>query len=298
MSKIAWTDETWNPIVGCSHAAYSLPDGAKVAHPGCDHCYAERMCSRLLPGFEQVHNVAAVGGHWTKKIVVNPARLLKPLEWKTGRRIFVCSLSDLWHPAVSHTDRVLIHAVMLWCHWHQFQDLTKRPENATEWLLANPPYAVLEQVEADSRWYLHDIETPYCCLEGAGIPIPQRWEDVTHIHRYVSVSDQATADSLIPLLLRIPAYRRGISLEPMLGPVDLKPWVGRVWTKLDHVIVGGESGPGARPCSREWIDAVVARCDRARVPCFVKQLGTVLAREQGLPGAGTDPAGYPQEICL
>ena len=284
MSKIAWTDETWNPIVGCSHAAYSLPDGAKVAHPGCDHCYAERMCSRLLPGFEQVHNVAAVGGHWTKKIVVNPARLLKPLEWKTGRRIFVCSLSDLWHPAVSHTDRVLIHAVMLCSPQHTFQDLTKRPGVAARWLEVNTPQIVMQQVATDPRW--PGLEPDFLAS----------WNAYEQIHRYVSVSDQATADSLIPLLKKIPGWRRGISLEPMLGPVDLKPWIGVVWSELDHVIIGGESGPGARPCRKEWIDAVVARCDRARVPCFVKQLGTVLARECGLSGAGADPAGYPQEL--
>ena len=99
--------------------------------------------------------------------------------------------------------------------------------------------------------------------------IEASWRKTKNIHRYVSVSDQSTADALIPALLDMPAAVRGVSLEPMVGPVDLAPWLG----KLQHVIVGGESGRKARPCDLAWIAEVVKQCKAAGVPCFVKQVG-------------------------
>jgi len=191
---------------------------------------------------------------WAGHARLVPEMLAQPLRWKKPQRIFVNSMSDLFHESLSNEDIAAVFMVMAACPQHTFQVLTKRPKRAMEWF----------------RW-----------------PLP-------NVHLGVSVEDQATADERIPLLLQCPAAVRWVSAEPLLGLVDLgslpsASGIGKdldalnnggvdpaalVASKLDWVVVGGESGHGARPCNVDWIRSIVSQCKAARVPVFVKQLGS------------------------
>jgi protein gp37 len=178
----------------------------------------------------------------------------RPLNWKKPRRIFVNSMSDLFHEAVPDDWLDSIFRAMMHAPQHIYQILTKRPER----MLA----------------YLRD--------QGLGWP----WR---HVWLGVSVEDQATADERIPLLLQTPAAVRWVSYEPALGPVSFRwaswePWNARKdrgealnhldgLRRLDWIVVGGESGPGARPFDYAWARSTITQCRTAGVPVFVKQLG-------------------------
>lgn len=257
-TAIEWTrgddgrsGETWNPVTGCT----------KVSQ-GCKHCYAERDFHRPYPG----RDFTDIRFHWD--------RLYRPLKWKRPRRIFVSSMSDLFHDEVDLYSIVYVFAVMALAVQHQFIVLTKRPRRFLE-------------VQADLK-FLMGVELKKENREDLiRWPLPNVWMGV-------SVEDQETADERIPLLLQAPAAVRFISAEPLLGDVRLGSWLHRspsaaftaskvtadmpVWTRLgstaiDWVIVGGESGPKARPCDVGWIRGLVGQCRDAGVPVFVKQLG-------------------------
>jgi protein gp37 len=299
-TSIGWTDLTLNPVIGCTHAGYTGADGVKRAHPGCDNCYAEVMCSRTLPGFE-AHNACSSGGRWTGQIRVLPERLLWPFTRKEygarkdgqQRRCFLTSLGDMGHPAVPERDWMAVQGMMLLSPWITWQDLTKRPGRQRALLEKWSPWSCIEEAWKRGLCSLVKLQTG-----------PNNWAHVNWIHRYVSVSDQPTADALIPELLRMPAAVRGISAEPLIGAVDLRQAIGLpnggvnaishidgLGYGLDHVIVGGESGRGARPCDLAWIEAIVGQCAEAGVPCFVKQLGS----HHG-PGKGDDMALWPEAL--
>ena len=225
-SKIEWTDSTWNPVTGCT----------KVS-AGCKNCYAERLAPRLGQDFSE--------------IILHPDRLDAPLHWKQPRRIFVNSLSDLFHEDVPQgfvndvLDRTLATPR------HTYQILTKRPKRMDnlirEWM--------------QDRKIIH--------------PPKNVWLGV-------SCEDQKTADARIPLLLKTPAAVRFISLEPLLGPINLDripishgivECSGGRLPALDWVIVGGESRPHARPMHPDWARSIRDQCQAAGVPFFFKQWG-------------------------
>jgi protein gp37 len=234
-TSIQWTDATWNPVRGCT----------KVS-AGCKHCYAERFAERFrgVPGhpFEQGFDVRLV-----------PEALDLPARWKKPRRVFVNSMSDLFHEAVPFDFIDRVFAVMARERRHTFQVLTKRAARMRQW----------------------------CEERGRG------WSLVPNIWLGVSVEDRTAAFDRVPHLIETPAAVRFLSCEPLLGPIDLSPWLiadrgerGRSRLGLLHwVIVGGESGPGARPMRIPWASYVVAQCRSAGVPVFVKQIGAVAARE-------------------
>ena len=312
-TSIGWTDLTLNPVIGCTHAGYQGADGKKQAHPGCLNCYAEGMCSRKLPGFTG-HNKCSSKGKWTGEIQMLYERLAWPFMRKEyqprkdgkQRRCFLTSLSDMGHPALAESDWMAVQGMMLLSPWIIWQDLTKRPERQRVLL---EKYSPAECVDA------------FCSAKPGGYAVNGRdwlkdgwrneWIAYKHIHRYVSVSDQATADALIPELLKMPCAVRGVSLEPMIGPLDLtaylkplceqcegtgyySPSTGRAGTGgqicedfgdctdglqpslLNHVIVGGESGRGRgiRPFALEWALDVIEQCKAAKVACFIKQMGS------------------------
>ena len=176
------------------------------------------------------------------------------------------------HPALGEADWMAINGMMLLSPWITWQDLTKRPEREAALLKRySPAECALEAVRLLTRLGLETENIMRMVPDRAFMDYyGQTWEDFAHIHRYVSVSDQETADALIPLLFKMLAAVHGISLEPMTGPV----WLGPYMHSLDHVIIGGESGRNARLCAIEWIADVVQQCKRAGVPCFVKQLGS------------------------
>lgn len=281
-TEIAWTDATWNPVRGCT----------KVS-AGCKNCYAERFAERFrgVPGhpFEQGFDVRLV-----------PEALDLPLRWRKPRRIFVNSMSDLFHEAVPEEFIDRVFAVMALARQHVFQVLTKRADrmrvylstprrDAAIWWAARP------MSESRGRYAYEALPVPFPGQgeKGIGIatwPLPNVWLGV-------SVEDQRAADERIPHLLATPAAVRFISAEPLLGPVDLMPGLyrqraGDPW--LDWVIAGGESGPGARPCDLDWVRSILRRCRTAGVPAFCKQLGAhvVDRNDAGFDGEGK-PGAWP-----
>ena len=282
MSSIEWTDETGNPTVGCSRTSI-----------GCDHCYAERFAAR---GLSEAHKgltvVGPKGPRWTGEVRIFPDRLGQPLRWRRPRRVFVDSMSDLFHPGIplKFVDRIF--GIMLACsvlenRRHTFQVLTKRPE-AMERYLAAPP---LELVKRWARWAngsvaLDDPDQLFSELvearcsrqwgpDGKAITDHKAWgypENVFPLRNVwlgASCENQALLDTRLPSLLATPAAVRFLSLEPMLGQI----YVPNTDGDIDLVIIGGESGPGARPC---WLDAirrVIESCRASETLVFVKQLG-------------------------
>jgi len=329
-SAIEWTDVTWNPIRGCSRVS-----------EGCRHCYAERVAARFSGPGMAYEGLAAMGQikpvgvgtdaprnalfpgepHWTGKIAVVEKLIEAPLRWrKQGLRVFVNSMSDLFHEGVPDAVLDRIFAVMAlrsfeWVRYnsgcpdddHQdcrcpdgplqpiitFQILTKRPERMRAYL-SDPKTEARVMAEAEhgtSFWFREGT------LEQWKWPLPNVWLGV-------SAEDQPTADARIPELLATPAAVRFVSAEPLLGSVDFS--LDGLWNLacprckdgsqyepdtnangcrvcdgtgkgdevgLDWVIVGGESGPGARPMHPDWARGIRDQCVAAGVPFFFKQWG-------------------------
>ncbi len=223
-SKIEWTDATWNPVRGCT----------KIS-PGCLHCYAKTFSERFrgVPGhpFEQGFDLRLV-----------PEKLGDPLRWSTPLRIFVNSMSDLFHPKVPDDYIVKVARVMTAANWHTYQVLTKRADRMQKLLKGKLRFAA-EQV---------------------------------HIWWGVSVENKEHGLPRIDLLRDTPAQVRFLSVEPLLedlGAMNLK--------NIHWVIVGGESGPGARPMNAEWVRNIRAQCRGAKVAFFFKQWGGVRKKETG-----------------
>lgn len=286
-SGIQWTEATWNPVTGCS----------KVSQ-GCKNCYALRDWARLSAPRPKPN--VYTGREFTD-VMFHPERLDQPLRWAKPRRVFVNSMSDLFHEHIGVEDLAAAFAYMGRAYWHTFQVLTKRPEQMHAMLTSEDFLDVYRSVGNAAQCDAEEI----LCTRGQFSVFERKRDDVRardfelplpNVWLGVSVEDQETADERIPLLLQTPAAVRFVSYEPALGPVDFDPlWLraspsaafraGRVtpdmpaWTRfgayaLDWVIVGGESGPKARLCDIAWIRSAVEQCKAAGVACFVKQTGT------------------------
>lgn len=272
MSKIEWTDLTWNPIAGCS-----------LVSPGCKNCYAMSLANRLLdkPGSHYEGTTDRVNGKavWTGKIKKAPEHILRqPLHWHKPSMVFVNSMSDLFHEDVPCEWIDEIFGIMAFCPDHIFQVLTKRPERMREYMMYGQRLTFAGSKISAPIW-----------------PLPNVWMGV-------SVEDQRRANKRIPHLLNTKAAVRFLSMEPLLEPVDLnaitttaKKDHGRVplvietclynvadkpailplhdTNKIDWVIVGGESGTNARPMHPDWVRFTRDQCAAAGVPFFFKQWG-------------------------
>ena len=268
MTKIEWTDETWNPVTGCTPIS-----------EGCANCYAKRMAKRLQAmGQKKYRNAFEVTCH--------PDTLEEPLHWKKPRNIFVCSMSDLFHESVPFEFVRRVFQIIDKCQQHTFQILTKRPEMMLKFYNTS--------IDGIS-WHLP---------RKAYTPLSNLWIGVT-------AENQLTADERIPLLLQCPAAVRFVSIEPMLGPVDVERYLrscrdcgnagseamclnrpgsgndlcracdkGGEGPSLDWVIVGGESGPGARPMELDWARKIRDDCQEAGVNFFMKQMSGRTAKER------------------
>jgi len=218
-SSIEWTEATWNPVTGCD----------KVS-PGCAHCYAERMAHRLQAmGTPNYANGFAV--------TLQPQMLEAPLKWRRPRRIFVNSMSDLFHERVPTDYITRVFEVMRRAHWHEFQILTKRSERLRE---------LDDQIDWPSNVWM-------------GVSV----ENARFVHR-------------IDHLRNTHANVKFLSLEPLLGPLhnlDLN--------RIDWVIVGGESGPGARPIKLDWVTSIRDQCLESDTAFFFKQWGGVFKKKTG-----------------
>lgn len=265
-SAIEWTDATWNPVRGC----------VKVS-PGCAHCYAETFAERFrgVQGhpYEQGFDVRLV-----------PEKLSEPLRKKKPTTYFVNSMSDLFQADVpdSYIDRVF--AVMALTPQHTYQILTKRAERMHDYMHGRSKTAEFWKTAARESGYALEFRG----MSLVPFPLPNVWLGV-------SVENQHFADERIPELLQTPAAVRFISAEPLLGPIDLHSL-----DYLDWVIVGGESGHGARLCRVEWIRSILEQCLAAGVPCFVKQLGahpiSALGLGQIRDSKGGDPFEWPEDL--
>ena len=235
---IEWTDATWNPLSGCS-----------VVSPGCTNCYAMKLAHRytgtaLYKGLTQSVNGHAV---WTGKIALNERMLDAPLGWRRPRRIFVNSMSDLFHENVADETIDRIFDVMDRAGRHVFQILTKRADRMEAYMMARP-----------------------------GPALPNVWLGV-------SVEDQARADERIPPLTRTPAAIRFLSCEPLLEALEIGPYLAGHGGP-DWVIAGGESGPAARPPHPDWMRGLRAQCRAAGTKFFFKQWGEWGPVEHAVPG--------------
>lgn len=236
-SKIEWTDATWNPVRGCS----------KIS-PGCKNCYAERFAERfrgvLGHPFEQGFDVRLV-----------PKKIPEPLRWKSPRKIFVNSMSDLFHESVPDSFILQIAQVMLEANWHIFQILTKRPDRMSR-LLSGPLSSFAAQ---------------------------------PHIWWGVSVENRKHGLARLRKLQKTSIAVRFLSIEPLLedlGEIDL---TGIAW-----VIVGGESGPGARPMHPAWVRSIQSQCRRDNVPFFFKQWGGARKAATGRVLDGKTYSDFPE----
>lgn len=262
-TSIAWTDVTWNPTTGCSRVS-----------EGCRHCYIERT-----PPFR------INGRKLGDPVQMHHDRLEAPLHWKKPRRVFVNSLSDLFHNDVPDEFITQVFRTMMngRARHHVFQLLTKRPERMRDYL------------RALSDW-------PHFLYKGTA----------NHIHLGVSVENQPTADERIPILLQTPAAVRWISAEPLLGEMDLRTWlrgfqvvragssVGKIVVEqrpsgLDWIVCGGESGRKSRPCNVAWIRSIVEQCQAAGVPVFTKQLGALIADRNDAGFEGDTETSWPMD---
>ena len=283
-TKIAWAQnpdgtagETWNPVTGCT----------KVSQ-GCKNCYAEGVANRFWA--TQYPEVDGRPRRFTD-VQMHADRLDKPLRWTKPRRVFVNSMSDLFHEDVPDEFIDRVFAVMALSPQHTFQVLTKRPERMQSYA-GNLSTKAMEFFLRERAWDLvikaggrgeRLYQTKRRALEGIEMPLPNAWLGV-------SVEDQETADERIPLLLDTPAAVRWVSLEPQLGPVDLTfvdhinalypDWVGgkgggtgAPHPLLDWVVQGGESGSKARAFYVQWARDVRDQCEHEQVPYFLKQLG-------------------------
>ncbi len=299
-SGIEWTDATWNPVVGCS-----------IVSPGCTNCYAMKMAARLEAMGQPIYRslTRKVNGNavWTGKVELsNWGQVIKPLSWRRPRRIFVNSMSDLFHEALPVGAIDQVFAIMAVSTQHTFQVLTKRPKRMLDYLsspktpeniwralreLARCDLGAVVDFMLDTPGALADYDRKIAArMAGTDAPITMAavklggWP-LKNVWIGVSAERQIEADGRIPLLLQTPAAVRFVSCEPLLGPIDLTHYlvgeedpglVGNCvgWTPpLDWIIAGGESGPRARPMHPDWARSLRDQCVAAGVPFFFKQWG-------------------------
>lgn len=259
-TTIEWTEATWNPVTGCDRVS-----------EGCDHCYALTLAKRLKamanPRYQRDGDPRRSGPGFG--VTLHEDQLELPLRWRSPRTVFVNSMSDLFHDKVPDGFIARVFATMAIGQRHTFQVLTKRPGRMAS-LVGRGYFQGLVSSLVLDRYTWTDVSR----LEPGVFrwPLPNVWLGT-------SVENQRWADVRIPKLLETPAAVRFLSCEPLLGPIDLDDlWPRTVHrsdyvNKIDWVIVGGESGPGARPIDPEWARSIRDQCVAAAVPFFMKQWG-------------------------
>lgn len=317
-TAIEWSDASWNPIAGCD-----------LVSAGCTNCYAMKMAARLeaMGQAKYAGLTRKVKGRpvWTGKIAWDEVALLAPLSWTKPRKIFLASMSDIFHPGVTDAQLDMIFAVMALTPHHTYMVLTKRPDRQRVYL--SDPHmpsrvarAVLDMALADPVLFrrkpwptrsIGDSDAPDDVT--VDFPLPNVWAGT-------SVEDQSTANERIPLLLDTPAAVRWISAEPLLEEVDLTKiadargfasvlepaeingGTGQAIAArpaLDLVVPGGESGPRARPTWVPAIRSIVRQCREAGVPVFVKQMGSNVRdrNDAGFEGCGATEWHLTDEVA-
>ncbi|MEU5660146.1 phage Gp37/Gp68 family protein [Streptomyces sp. NPDC047737] len=287
MTTIEWTEQTWNPTSGCDRIS-----------PGCDNCYALTMAKRLKgmgsAKYQTDGDPRTSGPGFA--LTTHPSALTEPLRWKKPRKIFVNSMSDLFHARVPREFLTQVFAVMAATPQHTYQILTKRPERAARILTdlcacgtGHPPG---EHFRSSMEWAATSHSPTYVpglqhgIYHRTGWPLPNVW-----IGTSIENNDYARR---VDALRQTPAAVRFISAEPLLGPLNNVSLHG-----IDWVIIGGESGPGARPLRTAWVHDLIADSRAAGAAPFVKQLGTVWARDtywvgKSIAAHGDTKGGKPE----
>lgn len=316
MSKtsISWTDESLNPARGCT-----------AISPGCLNCYAARHATRFSKPGLSFAGLARLKDQppdangrkrpklavWSGEVTLIPKALHEPLHWSPDhpKRVFVGSVTDMFHEAVPFEYIAALFAVMAATPWVTYQLVTKRPERMAEWFRwaeALYPWKVMTKTAA--YYGLDEIDLDRLAL--APWPLP-------NVHLLTSTENQETFDARVPHLLACPAVVHGVSAEPLLGPIDMGldrwvrtgPWPDGTFIvvrtdrprsfrvdpdfrpeptplALRWVIAGGESGPGARVCDAEWIRDLHRQCMVTNTAFFPKQLGALaIDDDHGIVGA-------------
>ena len=287
-TRIEWAEVVWNPVSGCTPIS-----------EGCQNCYAKRMANRL-------RGRCGYPAHEPFKVTLRRERLIEPLKWKKPRRVFVCSMGDLFHEDVPFQFIATVFGVMANSSQNIYIVLTKRPQRMKEffdWLFSNAAkyyargHRTVPYDDDRINVFIMKIASEY----GINLDFMRQWP-LFNVWLGVTAENQARADERIPILLQIPAAVRFVSVEPMLGPVDLSKWLGGTWycetcectvdpefvpfseihypcenyldfiPGIDWVICGGESGSGARPMHPEWVRSLKDQCQEAGVPFFLKSL--------------------------
>jgi len=288
---ISWTDATWNPVRGCSRMS-----------EGCRNCYAERVAARFSDPGMPYHGLArrvlktagASQPRWTGDVRMVHEHLADPLRWRKPRRIFVNSMSDVFHEKLTNEQIAAVFGVMAAAPQHTFQVLTKRAKRMREWfewMSLEENFSPNATMHVEAAPDIDDDDDNTICerILDADWPLPNVWLGV-------SVESQTAADERIPELLATPAAVRFLSCEPLIERVNLchldNDAVGGEWcqvngltgeqtdmgrpcpslvNRIDWVIAGCESGPGARPCDVDWLRSLRDQCTAAHVPFFLKQ---------------------------
>lgn len=277
-SKIEWTESSWTPIRTRNRETGKVGWHCEHASPGCELCYAEslnRVYGTQLP-FKPGHRKDV-------ELFVDEKMLTAPLRWRRPRMVFVCSMTDLFADFTKDEWIDKVFAVMALFPQHTFQCLTKRPDRMRTYV---------------NDWFSH-LGTSEAIINH---PNGARrvgdffdWEMMPavlfNLWLGISAEDQARADERIPDLLATPAAIRFVSYEPALEPVDFT-----AYPAVDWIIVGGESGPKARPFNVAWARSVVRQCLGTETACFVKQLGAFVLDRNDAGFDGCEPTAWPEHI--
>lgn len=259
-TKIEWTDATWNVINGCS-----------VVSPGCTHCYAMRLAGTRMKHHASREGLTvdtATGPVWSGKVSFYKPIALQPMKWGRPRRIFVCAHGDLFHDEVPDDWIDFVFNMAFLAPQHTFQILTKRPARMRQYM-----QMVLDEPEKDMA-YRFGISMLHAGLENTPKDkLPEIHWPPRNVWLGTSVEDQVRADERVPLLLDTPAAVRWLSMEPLLGPVDLRQWLFPKGPRVDWVVLGGESGFRSRPMHPDWAREVRDQCRMLGVPFLFKQWG-------------------------
>ncbi len=277
-TEIPYVDATWSPVDGCE------PVGR-----GCLNCFAKRVSNRFHPERDFTD------------VQCHEGRLDQPLHWKKPRRILVPSMGDLFHKDVPDWFLDRVFAVMALAPQHTFMVLTKRPERMRDYLSVLPSRATICYADTEPEEFLieqalhHDSDGSERLGNAA-----YHWLDTYNaqsqpwpLHQVclgVSVEDQRSADERIPLLLQTPAAVRWVSAEPLLERIDLAAWLWRP-PRIDQVVCGGESGPGARVMNTDWAAFLKRQCKTAGVAYYFKQLSQANA-----PKTFRDFESFPRDL--
>lgn len=288
-SKIEWlhrpgkASRTYNPINGCTRIS-----------PGCINCYAEQMASRFSDAGQFYAGLAArtkSGPRWSGNVRLEEAKITEPLKWRQPATVFP-SMSDWFHEDVPDKWLDLLFAVWSQCPQHTLLLLTKRAKRMYEYFSNPDREDAIDEAGQTFGWCHANVH--------------RRWP-LPNVELGVSAENQQYADERIPWLLKTPAGLRFVSYEPALGGIDIYQYLGGNRNPigpayggkgLDWVIVGGESGPSARPFEIDWARSIVKQCANAGVSCFVKQLGArpIPVSYQVKDKKGGNPDEWPVDL--